>query len=81
MTLDVLGPVLPLELVRLDLAEDPRARLSRPSEVRVDVLDVHENNVDDVWSLLPLARRLAVLRVTPWTLVVGARHPASARSR
>src|SRR2546426_5616588 len=73
MALEVFDAVLTLPFVRLWLAQDLRAATLGASEVRVDVVDVHDEAIDDVWIFEPLARERARLRVAARTLVRVAR--------
>src|SRR5205823_14830742 len=69
MPFEVLHAVLPLPLVRLRLAEDLRATALRATEMSVDIADHHDDTVDEVRSLEPLARQCAGLRVTARSLI------------
>jgi len=69
VSLEVLDPVLTLPFVRLRLAEDLGSGSLRAAEVRVDVIDVHDDPIDDERRLEPLPREGAGLRVTSGTLV------------
>src|SRR5438309_663645 len=56
MPFEILHAVLALPLVRLRLAQDLRAAAFGAPEVRVDIVDHHDDAIDDERSLEPLTR-------------------------
>src|SRR2546426_9520607 len=73
MALEVFDAVLTLPFVRLRFAQDLRAAALGAPEVRVDVVDVHDEAIDDVRILEPQARERAGLGMPARALVGVAR--------
>jgi hypothetical protein len=70
---EVFGAVALPVLIRFNAADDGSAALLRPREVRVDVVDVDQHAVDDVWDGRPFLSGLTGLSMVPRRLVVRCR--------
>jgi len=63
MSLEILDAVLPLQGVRLEPRDDPRAGCGRGGVMGLQVVDVHDETVDDDRTVEPARRHGAVLGV------------------
>jgi hypothetical protein len=58
---EIFGPVSLTRGILLDVRQDGDARSVRPVEVRVEIVDMHQDSINDPWNSRPLPGLFASL--------------------